>query len=234
MQKLTQTTSLAAQHRHDYAIAQAAYTHLKDKFATSNLAFESDGVRPRNAADLDLRRREAMALRLGLTEQMEKYINHDLGLIQEEQEQRTMHREKNKALKNVDLSTQRGKLIGSSTTYRDNHYQKSGQTPELRQLYVRARDYARQSSLQRQTAAPEQRSMQLKAPRGADKDGTINPEDEEKSRGNEAQSAFTTEARQNFSKANLARAYGVLGQAQRQEMQAIVARGKSQNFNVMR
>ena len=36
-----------------------------------------------------------------------------------------------------------------------------------------------------------------------------------------------TEQKQNFSKQNLAKAYGAVGQAQRQEMQAIVARGKS-------
>ena len=97
MQKMVQAAGVAAQRRQDYAIAQATYAQLKDKFAQSNLAFDRDGVRPRNAADRELEQREAMAVRLGLTEQMEKYINHDLGLIQEEQEHRAWHRERNKA-----------------------------------------------------------------------------------------------------------------------------------------
>jgi len=47
---------------------------------------EADAQTPVKSKANDLLKDEKLATRLGLTEQMEKYINHDLGLIQEEQE----------------------------------------------------------------------------------------------------------------------------------------------------
>lgn len=69
--------------------------------------------------------------------------------------------------------------------------------------------------------------MQLKALQRAAREGTVFVNPEELARMAETQAGFVTEQKQNFSKRNLAKVYGESGRAQRQEMLAIVAKGRS-------
>ena len=50
---------------------------------------------------------------------MEKYINHDLGLIQEEQENTKEYAKRGKAAQNIALANSKNKLVGTSTSYTD-------------------------------------------------------------------------------------------------------------------
>jgi len=159
---------------------------------------------------------------------MEKYINHDLGLITEEQEDQYKKHQKARFYGNIDLATHKNKFIGDRTTYRDNHYQKHSPIIDVQNQYTKVRDYDRQSSIQRQAIANEQhQKMHMKALYKMGKEGIIDLEEQERAKQNQIQSGYISEQKSNFSKANLEKAYGVTGQANLKEMQSIVAKGRS-------
>jgi len=102
---------------------------------------------------------------------MEKYINHDLGLIQEEQEHTNNYTKRIHKTAHIDLATQKSKLVGSSTTYKDNNYQKTVENADMQRVYAKLRDYDRQSSIQRASESQsEQQKMLLKALKRVGKD----------------------------------------------------------------
>ena len=90
---------------------------------------------------------------------MEKYINHDLGLIQEEHENTREFAKRSKAAQNIALATSKNKLVGSSTSYTDANYHKTVQNADMQREYAKLRDYDRQSSLQRQAASNSQQQL---------------------------------------------------------------------------
>ena len=59
-----------------------------------------------------------------ITEQMEKYINHDLESIVEEHSEIMKIASLNKNANTIDLTTEKSRLIGSKTTYTDNNQEK--------------------------------------------------------------------------------------------------------------
>ena len=77
---------------------------------------------------------------------MEKYINHDLELIQEEHELNGNFNKKARDLTFIDLSTTRNKNLLSRTSYKDTHDQKKT-SEDARDSYLKTREYDRNSSL---------------------------------------------------------------------------------------
>ena len=111
MQKMSQLASAAAKNPQDYAKTRSAYVQQKEFSQRKNFVYDSEFEckTPLKSTGNDSVMNEKLAARLGLTEQMEKYINHDLGLIQEEQEQNQQQNKKAREKLNVDLSTQKNR-----------------------------------------------------------------------------------------------------------------------------
>ena len=84
-----------------------------------------------------------------VSEQMEKYINHDLGSIIEEHTKIMKVASSNKNSTTIDLSTQKNKLIGLSTTYTDNIYHKKSPAQEMFRKSAFHKELDRSSSIQK-------------------------------------------------------------------------------------
>ena len=83
------------------------------------------------------------------SEQMDKYVNHDLGAIVEEHTKVMKLAKSNKNATAVDLTTQKNKLIGLSTTYTDNIYMKKSPAPEMNKKSAILKNFDRSSSIQK-------------------------------------------------------------------------------------
>ena len=86
---------------------------------------------------------------MGVTEQMEKYINHDLELIQEEHENAMQIGKKARDLTYIQLGKTRNNFNMTQTSYTAKFDLKKIQNDEIKESYLKTKEYDRQSSLQK-------------------------------------------------------------------------------------
>ena len=80
---------------------------------------------------------------------MDKYVSHDLGSIIEERAKVMKVASSNKNATTIDMTTQKNKLVGLSTTYTDNIYLKKSYAPEMNKIGAKYKKMDRSSTIQK-------------------------------------------------------------------------------------
>ena len=159
---------------------------------------------------------------------MDKYINHDLGSIIEEHSKVMKVASSNKNATTIDLSTQKNKLIGLSTTYTDNIYLKKSMAPELNKKSAKHKELDRQSTIQRAQDL-KQKNMRREIELATMEGNALHANMLMKG----IQLKYLSESKKSFNTEELQKMY-FQNKAYRQELHQIVEKGKSQNYHIAR